>query len=389
MRIVMPIHSFEPGGVERVALRLAERWRAGGEQVTVVLGRDEGLCRHEAPLLDYRRFPEPFPTARWETLWMILSLYRFLSTETVDVLFCPGNTYTVVCVAMSVLLGERCPPVLVKISNDLDRADLSRPLRPLYRLWTRLQGSLLDHFVALADPMLPDIMRGLGVDSRRASVIADPALEDGELERLAQEVARSRQGPACTFLSVGRLVPQKNHALLIEAFAHHGRPGDRLVIAGEGPERAKLERLVDNHRLAGRVALIGHSDDIPGLLTQADVFVLSSDYEGVPAAVIEALAAGLPIAATDCCASMGWLVQHGRFGVTARSGDREALGSVMNLARQMEPPRREMAEFAGQFTLRRASAAYLGIMRALSPTSPGASAKCLQSQVREWRGHGV
>jgi len=368
MRIAMPIHSFEPGGVERVALRLAERWQASGEQVTVILGRDKGRCKCEAPLLDFRTFPEPFPTAGWETLWMMLSLYRYLSKERVDVLFCPGNTYSIVCVAMRILLGERCPPVLVKISNDLDRADLSWPLRPLYRLWVRVQASCLDHFIALADPMLPAIMRELAVERRRASVIADPALDEHELDRLAQHAARSGRSSGCRFVSVGRLVPQKNHGLLIEAFALHSWPDDRLTIAGEGPERRKLERLVERYGLHDRVALIGHSDDIPRLLAQADVFVLSSDYEGVPAAVIEALAAGLPIAATDCCAAMRWLVRDGRFGVTARPGDSEALGIAMNFARHMEPPRQQMAEFAEQFTLQRASAAYLAIMRALSST---------------------
>jgi hypothetical protein len=60
-----------------------------------------------------------------------------------DVLFCAGNSYTVVAVTMRLVLGRRCPPILAKISNDLTRADLPAVARPFYRLWLRIQGRLL------------------------------------------------------------------------------------------------------------------------------------------------------------------------------------------------------------------------------------------------------
>lgn len=364
MRIAIPIHSFEPGGVERVALRLAERWQSGGQDVVIVLGRDRGQCRAQAPELDYRTRPEPFATDAWETLWMIWSLFQFLLRERVDVLFCPGNTYTIVCWAMKLLLGDRCPPVLVKISNDLDRQDLPKVLRPPYRFWLRVQGLFLDHFIALARPMLSGMVEQLGIERDKATVIADPALGDRELELLSATRSQEQRSGYC-FLSVGRLVAQKNHALLIRTFALYSSPGDRLVIAGEGPERRSLEALVERLGLQDRVSLTGHSDDIAGLLEQSDAFVLSSDYEGVPAVIIEALAAGIPIAATNCCDSMEWLLQHGRFGVTARVRDAHSLGAAMNVARHLAPSRREMADFAAQFTIERAAGAYLSTMQAL------------------------
>ena len=150
MRILVPIHSFEPGGVERVALRLARAWHDAGHEVFVLLGRDEGAARGQAPELTYVRHREPISTAWWETLWMIVCLIRFLRRERVDVLFCPGNTYTVVCVAAKLLLPRRCPPVLAKISNDLDSRYLPAIARPFYRVWLHIQGRILDAFVGLA-----------------------------------------------------------------------------------------------------------------------------------------------------------------------------------------------------------------------------------------------
>ena len=371
MRIAIPIHSFEPGGVERVALRLAARWQASGHSVVIVLGRHEGCCADEAPALDYRSIPEPVPTARWETIWMIWSLFRFLTKERVDVLFCPGNTYTIVCVAMRVLLGDRFPPVVVKISNDLERQDLAKPFRLFYRAWLRVQGRLLDHFVALAEPMRPELIRGLGIAADKVSVIADPALSADDLLGPTRERAGTSSGPDCKFLSVGRLVPQKNYALLIEAFALHAWPGDTLVIAGEGPNRKELEDRIARHGLGDRITLPGHVADIAQMLEHADVLVLSSDYEGVPAVIIEALAAGLPIAATRCCASMEWLLQHGQFGVVAPPRDPQGLGAAMNLARHLNPSRIQMRQFAAQFTVEKAADRYLDGMASLIDTRSG------------------
>jgi glycosyltransferase involved in cell wall biosynthesis len=289
---------------------------------------------------------------------MIWSLFQFLLMEEVDAIFCPGNTYTVVCVAMKLLLGRRCPPMLVKISNDLERRDLPRAALPFYRWWLRVQGAQLERFVALADPMVPELVRELGVSPKRVCVIPDPALSEAGLRALAARSGTS-SAPGCQFLTVGRLVEQKNHRLLLEAFAQHAWPRDTLTIAGDGPLRA---RLIDEARALGiaeRVRFAGHVADVRALYHEADVFVLSSDYEGVPAVLLEALAAGLPLAVTDCCVSMAWLTGHGQFGIPVRVGDAEALGLAMNLARHLQPDRTAMERLAAGFTLEASSGLYL------------------------------
>ena len=363
MQICIPIHSFEPGGVERVGLRLAEAWQAAGHEVTVVLGRDRGPTRAQAPALDYRTRPEPFSTAAWETPWLIWCLWRYLRHERADVIFCAGNTYTVVCVAMKLLFGRRCPPVLVKISNDLVRPDFPTPVQALYRLWLRMQGTLLEHFVALAKPMRPQLVAELRIAPERVVAIPDPALRDDEIEALP--LPRPDSATGRQFLAVSRLNRQKNLPLLLEAFAQIARPGDRLAIAGEGPERARIERRIGELKLADSVSLLGHVADVRPLLDAAHVLALSSDYEGVPAAVIEALAAGRPISATDCCASMAWLLGMGAYGALASPGDAGALGNAMDRAATMDPPQGAMHRFSALFTLAKAAPAYLDAMQAL------------------------
>lgn len=366
MRICIPIHSFEPGGVERVGLRLAERWQAAGHEVTVVLGRDRGPTRPEAPALDYRTRREPFPTARWETLWLIWCLWRHLrhpASARTDVIFCAGNTYTVVCAAMKLLLGRRCPPVLVKISNDLVRADYPAPIQALYRRWVRVQGKLLESFVALAEPMAPQLIAELRVAPERVTAIPDPALRDDEIAALPSPRPPDAEGRR--FLAVARLNRQKNLPLLLAAFARIAQPGDRLTIAGEGPERGRIERRIAELGLGERVAMRGHVADVRPLLDTAHALVLSSHYEGVPAAVTEALAAGRAVATTDCCASMRWLLGGGAFGAIAPLGDAEGLAAAMERAAAMIAPQAEMHRFSSLFTLGKAAPAYLEAMEAL------------------------
>jgi len=354
--------------VERVGLRLAERWQAAGHEVTIVLGRDRGPTREQMRTatrnIAYITQPEPFSTAAWETPWLIWCLWRYLRRHPADVVFCAGNTYTIVCVAMKLLLGRRCPPVLVKISNDLVRKDFLTPVQALYRVWLRMQGRLLDRFVALAPPMLPQLGAELGIPpDRDIAIPAPPLREDG-----AAAAPRPLPGKdtGVRYLALARLNRQKNLPLLLEAFAQIARPDDHLTIAGEGPERARIARRIEELGLESRVTLAGHVADVPPRPDRHHIPVVSPDYEGVPAAVIEALAAGRPIAATDCCASMRWLLHDGAFGTLAPVGDAGALAQAMTAAARSSPRQADMHAFAQLFTLGKAAPAYLAEMRSMA-----------------------
>jgi glycosyltransferase involved in cell wall biosynthesis len=389
MRIAIPIHSFEPGGVERVAQRLAEHWRDAGHDPVIVLGRSRGACVGTVPDLDYRVMKEPFSTDRWETIWMIWSFFQFLLTEKVDAIFCPGNTYTVVCVAMKILHGDRCPPILVKISNDLERRDLPRFIRPIYRSWLRAQGAVLDGFIAIADPMRAEVERELALPENTVSVIPDPALSESELHQLSGSRLAENSQAGCRFLTIGRLAAQKNQILLLEAFGRHAWSEDTLVIAGDGPERERLIERADALGLRSRVRFGGHVDDVRALYAEADVFVLSSHYEGAPAVILEALAAGLPIAATNCCVSMAWLTGYGQFGVVVPPGDPDTLGIAMNVARHLRPDRTAMHRLAAKFTLESSGQLYLSRLTALVSDSNRQRREKRRSGVRVWREGGV
>lgn len=357
MRIAVPIHSFEPGGVERVALNLCAAWQADGEAVTVVLGREEGAMRQTAPALSYALEPEPVPTAAFETLWMIRVLRRYLARNPADVLFASGNTYGIVAVAMKLLLGRRCPPVAIKLSNDLYRKDMIAPYRMAYHWWLRVQGRMLDHFVGMAQPMRAEIAELMQVSDDRITIIEDPSLEEAQFAALSALPRGAAPRPP-HYIAVGRLAAQKNFPLLLRAFARLDDPAARLTILGEGAERSKLERLAMTLGIAGRLSLPGHVADPKPYLAEASAFVLSSDYEGVPAVVIEALAAGLPLAATRCSVSMPGLLGEGAFGQLVAIGDEDAFVQAMRDVLTMPFDPAAARAYAAPFRISRAAGRY-------------------------------
>lgn len=131
--------------------------------------------------------------------------------------------------------------------------------------------------------------------------------------------------------SVGRLEPQKRFDLLIEAFAMLQRrwPELRLVIAGDGSERAKLQGLAAGALAAGTWQLCGHRGDVARLHHALDLFVQSSDYEGTSNAVLEAMALETPVVAT-AAGGTAEMIQHGIHGLVVRCGDALELATAMS-----------------------------------------------------------
>lgn len=164
-------------------------------------------------------------------------------------------------------------------------------------------------------------------------------------------------------LSVGRLVGVKDYPTLIRAFGHVRKRMDcRLIIAGEGRQRGKLETLIGRLGLRGSVDLPGFTPNPFALMKQADVFVLSSVFEGFGNVLTEALAAGLPCVATDCRSGPREILADGKYGRLARVGDPLGLADAI-VATLTNPPSAELLREAVQrFTPEAAVAEYLRVL---------------------------
>lgn len=133
-------------------------------------------------------------------------------------------------------------------------------------------------------------------------------------------------------VSVGRLNPQKNFPMLIEAFSmiQKSFPLYRLIIYGEGPRRTELEGLIKSLGLENSVFLPGSTIDVLDKIKDATLFVLSSDFEGMPNALMEAMSLGLPCISTKCpCGGPEELIHDNHNGILVPVGDKKALSEAM------------------------------------------------------------
>lgn len=133
-------------------------------------------------------------------------------------------------------------------------------------------------------------------------------------------------------INVGRLHPQKNQKLLIDAFAKIAPdfPEYNVDIYGDGQLRDELQQQIDSLNLHGRIRLNASRKDIFDCIYKASLFVLTSDYEGMPNALMEAMALGLPCISTDCRpGGARTLIEQGVNGYIVHCGDKDALAQVM------------------------------------------------------------
>jgi glycosyltransferase involved in cell wall biosynthesis len=161
----------------------------------------------------------------------------------------------------------------------------------------RLTYPLADQVVAVSQGVKHDLVANFGVREAKIRVIYNPVDTNRICERALEVPTTSVPEPY--IVSVGRLVPSKNFRLLIESY-RSSSIAENLVIVGEGEERRDLERLVSSLGLDGRVILPGHMQNPYPIVGAARLFVSSSNLEGFPNALIEAMALGCPVVATDC-----------------------------------------------------------------------------------------
>lgn len=197
----------------------------------------------------------------------------------------------------------------------------------------------------------------------------------GVLETVHNGIRDGEDVPARTaaedlrFITVGRMAAVKNHALMLRAFAalrerHPGRALS-LDLVGDGPERAALEALAASLALGEAVRFLGFRHQVDDLLAQSDVFLLSSRYEGVSIAVLEAMRAGLPVIGT-AVGGMAETVEHGRTGWLVPDDDVTAFVAAMEAALADPDGRRARGE-AGRrrqrerFSMRQTAARYVAL----------------------------
>lgn len=325
--------TLKGGGVERAMLRMADGWARAGRRVTLVIGDTSGALAHEIP---QGVAVHVLGSTSYRALFGLPEIIRERSP---DIVFCPGNHYTGAAFWLRRRLGGDCPPIVGKVSNALVRPDLPRGAGMGYRAWLRMHRRFLDAVVAMTPAMAGEAVGAMGLAPAQIHVIPNPP---------ARPIPGALPPPLPEgrfLLGVGRLAPQKKWERLITAIPRLHDPQVKLVILGEGDEREALERLVERLGLADRVSMPGHAPDPLPAIARAAAVVLTSEFEGVPGALREAIAMGTPAIATDSSVAIHELIDSSARGTIVPAGDRARLVGALNYwlmpGRQRPAPRPE------------------------------------------------
>jgi glycosyltransferase involved in cell wall biosynthesis len=337
-----PIAFFLPsvraGGAQRVVVNLVQGMAERGLQVDVALAIAEGAFLTELPpnvrLVDLRA-GRLFRSLRPLTAYLRETRPRVLISSI---------SHANLIAIWAARLARRHTPVVVTEHTTMSLANV-----PGSRLGERFGPMLVRAFypwaasvVTVSRGAADDLARSTGLSRERMEVVYNPVITPRVLE-LARRVPDHpwfAAGALPVILGVGRLSQAKDFPNLIRAFAEVRRQrAARLLILGEGEDRAGLEALIAELGLgADDVALPGFRDDAVSFMAHAALFVLSSAWEGLPTVLIEALAAGTPVVSTDCPSGPREILQEGRLGALVPVGNSAALADAMLHALDHPPP---------------------------------------------------
>lgn len=274
---------------------------------------------------------------------------------------------------LAVVLRGLCAPAsrLVVSCHNAPRESARQAARwhdrHLAPITSRLLYPRADRIVCVSAGLADSLAAFSRLPRERLDVVYNPVVTDAFDTLAAAPVDHpwTADAPARPrlVLATGALAPQKGFATLLRAFARLPEaPAARLVILGEGPDRPALERLAAELGLSSRVAFPGFVPNPYAWMSRADVFVLSSRWEGFGLVLAEALAAGCPVVSTDCPSGPSEILDRGRFGRLVPVGDADAMAEAI-LRTLAEPFDRDMLRRRGcEFSVDRAVDAYLRLL---------------------------
>jgi glycosyltransferase involved in cell wall biosynthesis len=330
-RILIVMHDFSGGGTERVAIRLANQWAQLGRTVHIFCGSEAGPARGlVGPSVTVEQADPPLPRGLFSRIRLGWALAEAAARFAPDAVFGPGNFHLLVLAAFA-RRDRSSAAIFCKISNPLIRAGQRGVRAWLRRRVLKALTDRVDSLIAMS-PALRAEAEAL-VSPERVTSQWEPIFET------TPDLVEGRAREPGLIVAVGRLEPQKNFALAIRAMEHLVRWTDaRLVILGEGAERARLTEMIARLGLEERVSLAGHVGDIKPWLQRASCFLMTSHYEGYPAALVEALACGAPTLVTPCSPALAEILPHASIGMIV-SSDAETIACALQAL--LRRPRRQ------------------------------------------------
>jgi glycosyltransferase involved in cell wall biosynthesis len=326
-RVLMFTSQLGTGGAEKHLVRVANHLDRRAFDVTVAVARGGGSYQNELEA------DVPLHVFDGRMRNALTPFIRLVRRTRPDVIFSVLHHANCVALAATALVPSS-PPVVIGIQNT-STIELRQDVNTIKRVIRKAIPLLYPRaaaIVALSSGVRDDLARWLPRLRARTEVIYNAGFDErvlalGEVARSADEPPAA-QGPVV--IACGRMVPQKGYPHLLDAFARlRARRPATLWIVGDGPLRPELEERTRTLGIAGSVWFAGFRSNPYALMRRADVFVLSSLWEGFGNVIVEAMAVGTPVVATDCPHGPAEIIRGENEGVLVPPGDPVALAAAL------------------------------------------------------------
>lgn len=340
MRLTLVIHSLNGGGAEKTLAQMANHWSAVGHAVTLITLDSRDTSRYEVAdnvnwvELNLMHESRSLPQAVQRNRQRVRSLRRTI-VET------KGDVVVSFTDRMNVLTLLACRG----IDTPVIACERSDPrLHHLGRIWSWLRRRTYRTSNAIVVQTAPirDFVQGFSGDVP-IYVVPNCLWPESLPEQTPPLQQRSKQ-----IIGVGRLAKEKGFRFLIDAFARVASNFSdwQLVILGDGPDGVRLQEQIDHLNLDERIELRGWSDNPAIALRDSQLFVLSSEYEGFPNALLEAMACGVAPISVDCESGPSEIIRHEVDGLLVPPNDIDALAAALSRLLADPSEREQLAERA-------------------------------------------
>jgi glycosyltransferase involved in cell wall biosynthesis len=315
------------GGAEKIMVTLANEFNRRGYEVDFILVRAGGVnLKHVAKnvrIVDLK--------AR-NAITSLPKVIGYLKRDHPDV-FLSSLDLTNLISLIAKRIARIDVKLMIRIENTVSSQKRSLLKKKLEKILLSLIYPWAERIIAVSNYVAEDIKRYAGISASKLCVIYNPVVTRELLEKAKEKVNHPwfQAGSLPVILGVGRFTEQKNFPNLVKAFAEVRKERNaRLVILGDGELRGKLEVLSRRLGIAEDVDFPGYIENPYSYMRLAKVFVLSSDWEGLPTVLIEALACGCSVISTDCPGGSREILSGGIYGDLVPIDDPKSLAESIN-----------------------------------------------------------
>lgn len=358
-RIALFLPSLRGGGAERMSINLLKGMLERDVLLDLVLASAEGPYLEQVP-----KQVRVVNLATGGVLKAILPLSSYLRQNRPWALLSHMAHANVAAVVARELACTKTRLVLVEHNTlSASRSKLMRAsFVPLFMKWFYPRA---DAIVGVSGGVARDLELQLGFAEGKVCTIYNPIVDNELIAKAATPLDHPwfKQGSPPVFLAVGRLTAQKDFLTLIKAFAVlRKRVPSRLIILGEGESRAELEAATKALGIAEDISMPGFVEDPYPYMNKASAFILSSRWEGLANVLVEAMACGCPVIATDCPNGPREILEEGKYGHLVPLGDAVALSAAMSQVLESPMSRNVLVQRAMYFSIERAVSKYLTLL---------------------------